>query len=487
MDPRFDRDWLMTRRAFFRGSGTGIGFAALATLLGNDLMAAPAGSEAIGGLAGFPNFVPKAKRVILLNQTGAPSQLDLWDYKPRLAEMSGQELPESARKNLKQTGMTSTQFTLPVIGSKFKFTQHGQTGTWVSELLPHTAKIVDDICLIKGMWTDQVNHDPAISKLHTGFQVSGRPPLGSWVSYALGSENQDLPAFVVMPTGGAVEFLARYYGSGWLPARYAGVKFGSGPDPVLYLSDPPGLDRAGRLRYLEDLAALNQAEHDRTGDPEVEARISQYEMAARMQLSVPELTDVSNEPESTFQLYGEDSRKPGTFAANCLLARRMAERNVRFIMLNHGSWDHHSNLPTRIVPLARDIDQGCAGLVQDLKQRGMLDDTLVIWAGEFGRTVYGQYTLSGAREATADNYGRDHNASCYTIWMAGGGIKRGITYGETDDFSTTVVKDPVSVHNLQATILNCLGIDHTRLTYKYQGRNFRLTDVAGTVLKGILA
>jgi hypothetical protein len=488
MDPRFERDWLMTRRSFFRASGTGIGFAALATLLSDDLLAAaPAGSEAIGGLAGFPNFAPKAKRVIYLNQTGAPSHLDLWDYKPILAEMTGKELPESARKNLKQTQMTSTQFTLPVIGSKFKFAQYGQTGTWVSELLPHTAKIVDDICVIKGMWTDQVNHDPAITKLFTGFQVSGRPPLGAWVSYALGSENTDLPAFIVMPTGGAVEFLARHYGSGWLPPRYAGVKFGAGPDPVLYLSDPEGVDRASRRRYLDDLAALNQAERDRTGDPEIEARISQYEMAARMQLSVPELTDFSKEPESTFQLYGEDARKRGTFAANCLLARRLAERNVRFIMLNHGSWDHHANLPTRIVPLAREIDQGSAALVQDLKQRGLLDDTLVVWGGEFGRTVYGQYTLSGAKEATADNYGRDHNPSCYTMWMTGGGIKRGITYGETDDFSTTVVKDAVSVHNLQATILHCLGIDHTRLTYKYQGRNFRLTDVEGEVLKGLLA
>ena len=490
-DPRHDYARIMSRRSFFRASGTGIGFAALATLLREDLGAAPAGSEAFGGLPDLPHFAPKAKRVIYLCMSGAPSHLDLFDYKPHLRDMAGEELPDSVREGLQLTTMTASQNTLPIIPTVFEFAQHGQSGAWLSELLPHTARVADDLCFVKSLWNNQLNHDPAQTYLFTGFQLSGRPTIGAWVSYALGSENQNLPAYVAMPTTGSSTgggpFLSRYWGSGFLPPRYGGVKFGSGPDPVLYLSNPEGFDTADRRRFLDDLAALNQIRLQETGDPEIATRIEQYEMAARMQLSVPELADLSTEPDSTFELYGPAARERGTFTANCLLARRLVERGVRYIMLSHTGWDHHNHLPVQLPRQCREVDQGSAALVQDLKQRGLLDETLVVWGGEFGRTVYGQFTTANDTQATAPSYGRDHNPRCYTVWMAGGGIKPGVTYGETDDFSASIVRDPVSIHDLQATILHCVGIDHSRLTYRYQGRDFRLTDVAGNVVKGLLA
>ena len=489
-DPRHDYARIMSRRSFFRASGTGIGFAALATLLREDLGAAPAGSEAFGGLPDLPHFAPKAKRVIYLCMSGAPSHLDLFDYKPHLRDMAGEELPDSVREGLQLTTMTASQNTLPIIPTIFEFAQHGQSGAWLSELLPHTARVADDLCFVKSLWNNQLNHDPAQTYLFTGFQLSGRPTIGAWVSYALGSENQNLPAYVAMPTTGASTgggpFLSRYWGSGFLPPRYGGVKLGSGPDPVLYLSNPEGFDTADRRRFLDDLAALNQIRLQETGDPEIATRIEQYEMAARMQLSVPELADLSTEPDSTFELYGPAARERGTFTANCLLARRLVERGVRYIMLSHTGWDHHNHLPVQLPRQCREVDQGSAALVQDLKQRGLLDETLVVWGGEFGRTVYGQFTTANDTQATAPSYGRDHNPRCYTVWMAGGGIKPGVTYGETDDFSASIVRDPVSIHDLQATILHCVGIDHSRLTYRYQGRDFRLTDVAGKVVKGLL-
>ena len=490
-DPRDDYARLMNRRSFFRASGTGLGFAALATLLREDLGAVRTGSEALGGLPDLPHFAPKAKRVIYLCMSGAPSHLDLFDYKPGLERMAGEELPDSVRERLRLSTMTATQNTLPIIPTVFEFAQHGQSGAWLSELLPHTAKVADELCFVKSLWNSQLNHDPAQTYLFTGFQLTGRPTIGAWVSYALGSENDNLPSFVAMPTTGSSTgggpFLSRYWGSGFLPTRYGGVKFGAGPDPVLYLSNPEGFDTDDRRRFLDDLAALNRMQLEETGDPEIAARIEQYEMAARMQLSVPELTDLSSEPESTFDLYGEDARRRGSFAANCLLARRLAERGVRYVMLSHTGWDHHSDLPNQLPRQTREVDQGSAALVQDLRQRGMLDDTLVVWGGEFGRTVYGQFSAANDTRATAASYGRDHNPRCYTVWMAGGGIKPGLTYGETDEFSASIVRDPVSIHDLQATILHCVGIDHTRLTYRYQGRDFRLTDVGGRVVEGLLA
>jgi hypothetical protein len=382
--------------------------------------------------------------------------------------------------------MTATQSSFPLVPSLFRFAQHGQSGAWVSELLPHTAKIVDDLCFIKTLHTEAINHDPAITFFQTGAQIAGRPSIGSWISYGLGSANRDLPSFVVMISQGSGNLgdqplYDRLWGSGFLPTRYQGVKFRSGGDPVLYLSNPPGVDGKLRRRYLDDLARLNQHRLAESGDPEIATRISQYEMAYRMQASVPELTDLSNEPEHIFELYGPESRKPGTYAANCLLARRLAERGVRFIQLFHRGWDQHNNLPKQIVGQCQDTDQASAALIADLKQRGLLEDTLVVWGGEFGRTVYCQGKL------TEDDYGRDHHPRCFTVWLAGGGVKPGITFGETDDFSYNIVRDPVHVHDLHATILHLLGIDHTRLTFKYQGRHFRLTDVHGNVVRGVLA
>jgi hypothetical protein len=467
----------MTRRSFFNVSSGGLGVAALATLLAKD-------SQAGGGLPGLPNFAPKAKRVIYLFQHGAPSQLDLFDYKPKLHEARGTDLPESVRKGQRLTGMTAYQTTFPTAPSIFKFSPCGESGTYLSELLPHTGTVADQICLIRSMQTEAINHDPAVTFFQTGFQIAGRPSIGAWISYGLGSESEDLPAFVVMVSqgiGGSQALADRQWGSGFLPTKYQGVKFRSGADPVLYLSNPSGYSGAARRRFLDDLAKLNDLEMKEYQDPEISTRIAQYEMAFKMQTSVPGLADLSNEPESTFEMYGPDSRKPGSYAANCILARRLAERGVRFIQLFHRGWDQHSNLPRDIRAQCGQTDQPSAALVQDLKQRGMLDDTLVVWGGEFGRTVYSQGTL------TDDNYGRDHHPRCFSLWIAGGGIKGGLTYGETDDFSYNIVNNPVDVHDLHATILHCLGVDHTKLTYKFQGRHFRLTDVHGNVLKNVLA
>ncbi|MEX0727037.1 MAG: DUF1501 domain-containing protein, partial [Planctomycetaceae bacterium] len=438
------------------------------------------------GQPGFPNFMPRAKRVIYLFQSGAPSQLDLYEHKPKLAEMRGVDLPDSVRKGQRLTGMTAQQTKFPIAPSKFKFSQHGESGAWLSELLPHIGKVADDLCFIKTIHTEAINHDPAVTFFQTGNQLAGRPSMGAWASYGLGSENEDLPAFVTMISIGTGNpndqpLYDRLWGSGFLPSRYQGVKFRSVGEPVLYLNNPPGVDSGTRRRMLDDLSALNQLKLEDYGDPEIATRISQYELAYRMQTSVPELTDIAQETRETLDMYGPEATRPGSFAYNCLLARRLVERGVRFVQLFHRGWDQHLNLPKGIAGQARDIDQPAAALINDLKQRGMLDDTLVIWGGEFGRTVYCQGTL------TADDYGRDHHPRCFTFWLAGGGIKPGMTYGETDDFSYNIVKDPVHVHDLHATMLHCLGIDHEKLTFKFQGRYYRLTDVHGNVVKPILA
>ena len=484
---------MMTRRQLFGRASTGIGVAALGSLLNRELFAAPrqdpmgrAINPATGGLAELPHFTPKAKRVIFLHQSGAPSQIDLFDYKPKLRQFHGSELPDSIRQGQRITGMTSGQDSLPVASSIFNFSRHGQSGTYLSELIPHHAKIVDDIALVKTVHTDAINHDPAITFIQTGSQQPGRPSMGAWLSYGLGTENQDLPSYVVLVSqktakNNAQPLFSRLWGSAFLPSRYQGIKFRSGGDPVLYLSDPPGMDRKSRRRMLDGLARLNQIKAEAFGDPEINTRIAQYEMAYRMQSSVPDLMDLSNEPEHIFELYGPDSRKPGTYAANCLLARRLAERNVRFVQLYMRGWDQHGDLPRDIGLQCRATDQASAALILDLKQRGMLDDTLVVWGGEFGRTVYCQGTL------TETNYGRDHHPRCFTMWMAGGGIKPGVRLGQTDDYSYNIVEDPVHIHDLQATILHCLGIDHKKLTFKFQGRHFRLTDVHGNPVEKILA
>jgi Protein of unknown function (DUF1501) len=481
MDPNRDPFTVLTRRHFLGRSAMGLGAAALAHLFDLDLLAAqdsPLGPA--GGLPGLPHFPPTAKRVICLFQGGGPSHIDMFDFKPQLQKWTGTDLPDSIRNGQRLTAMTAAQTRFPVAPSIFQFAQHGRSGAWVSELMPHTAKIVDDVCFIKSMHTEQINHDPAVTFAQTGFQLAGRPSLGAWVSYGLGSENQDLPAFVVMVTGTGQALAERLWGTGFLPSRYQGVKLRSAGDPVLYVSNPEGFDRSQRESFISDLEKLNQLELEDAKNPDITTRIAQYEMAFRMQASVPELTDLSKEPESTFELYGPDSRKPGTFAANCLMARRLAERGVRFIQLYHRAWDHHGALPKGIQTACRETDQPSAALIQDLKARGMLDDTLVIWGGEFGRTVYCQGKL------TPQDYGRDHHPRCFTIWMAGGGVRGGQSIGETDDYSYNITRDPVHVHDLNATILRCLGIDHTRLTYKYQGRHFRLTDVHGSVVKQAL-
>jgi hypothetical protein len=481
MNPLVDHGLHLTRRHFFGRAAHGIGVAALATLLHRDLR----GQGESATSAGLPHHAPTAKRMIYLFQSGAPSQMDLFDWKPRLAGRRGTELPDSVRMGQRLTGMTSTQESLPVAPSRFAFRQHGQSGAWVSELLPNTARVVDDLGFIKSMHTEAINHDPAITFFQTGSQIAGRPSIGAWVSYGLGSTNDDLPTFVVLISQGSGNpndqpLYDRLWGSGFLPTRYQGVKFRSVGDPVLYLSNPAGINDRTRRRFLDDLARLNQLKLEESGDPEVATRIAQYEMAYRMQMSVPELTDISREPQATFDLYGADARRPGSYAYNCLLARRLVERGVRFVQLFHRGWDQHSSLPVQIAGQCRDTDRASAALIVDLKQRGLLDDTLVVWGGEFGRTVYCQGTL------TAEDYGRDHHPRCFTIWLAGGGIKPGITHGETDDFCYNIVKDPVHVHDLHATILHCLGIEHTRLTFKFQGRHHRLTDVHGHIVREIL-
>ena len=481
MNPQLERGLLATRRQFFGRTAAGIGPMALSFLLRGEGYGATA-----GGLPDLPHFAPRAKRVIYMFQSGAPSQIDLFDHKPLLRKYHGEDLPDSVRKGQRITGMTSGQDRLPVAASLFKFQPHGQSGTELSELLPHTSKVVDDISLVKTVQTDAINHDPAITFIQSGFQQPGRPSMGSWVSYGLGSANRDLPGFVVLISQGSnlnqsQPLFSRLWGSGFLPSRYQGVKFRSSDDPVLYLSNPKGIDGSTRRSMLDAVSEINRLRSQEFGDPEIETRIAQYEMAYRMQTSVPELMDLSSEPEHVFERYGPDSRKPGTYAANCLLARRLAERDVRFVQLFHRGWDQHTDLPRDIRLQARDTDQASAALIMDLKERGLLQDTLVIWGGEFGRTVYCQGKLSET------NYGRDHHPRCFTMWMAGGGIKPGTTHGQTDDYCYNVVEDPVHVYDLQATALHCLGVDHKRLTFKYQGRHFRLTDVHGEVVEPLLA
>lgn len=474
-----------SRRAFLGQTSGMLGLTAAGTLLAGQQ--GFGGDEASDARDGSPNHTglhlqPRAKRVIFLFQSGAPSQLDLFDYKPQLQGMQGAELPDSVRRGQRLTGMTSKQTRFPVAPSSFQFRQHGDSGAWVSELLPKTAAVADQLCFIRSVHTDAINHDPAITMIQTGAQLAGRPSLGSWLSYGLGSENQDLPTFVAMVSGaGGQPLYDRLWGSGFLPTRFSGVKFRSQGDPVLYLSNPAGIDQELRRGLLDDLQSLNGLRLQQVGDPEIATRMAQYEMAYRMQTSVPQLTDLSDESESTFQLYGEDSRRPGTFAWNCLMARRLCERDVRFVQLFHRGWDQHLELPKMIATQCQTTDQATAALITDLQQRGLLQDTAVVWGGEFGRTVYCQGRL------TAGDYGRDHHPRCFTMWMAGAGIRGGTTLGETDDFSYNVVRDPVHVHDLNATLLHLLGIDHRRLTFKFQGRHYRLTDVHGSVVDGILS
>jgi hypothetical protein len=474
MNPLHQFAQTMTRRHFLN---TTLGSAALASLIGTQTQAQLARS--------VPHFVPKAKHVIYLFQSGGPSHLELFDYKPRLRSLHGSELPASIRQGQRLTGMTSGQSSFPVIAPRFGFQRHGKNGVWLSELLPHTGRIADDICVIKSMHTEAVNHDPAITFIQTGSQQPGRPSLGAWASYGLGSEASDLPAFLVMISHGSGAdsnqgLLDRLWGSGFLPTSHQGVKLRGSGDPVLYLSDPPGIDRAMRRRMLDRLAQLNELQLAESGDPEIATRISQYELAFRMQASVPELANLASEPAAILDMYGPDARRPGSFAANCLLARRLVERGVRFVQLYHRGWDNHGGLPLNIPKQCRDIDQAQTALILDLKQRGLLDDTLVVWAGEFGRTVYGQGGLQ-------ENYGRDHHGRCFSMWLAGGGIKPGYVHGETDDYGYNVIRGPVHVHDLNATILHCLGVDHERLTFRSQGRDYRLTDVHGNVVREVLA
>ncbi|MBM3832456.1 MAG: DUF1501 domain-containing protein [Verrucomicrobia bacterium] len=473
----------VTRRHFFGRMAAGIGAAALGSLLNPNLFSALA-DEPGKAAARKPHFTPKAKRVIYLFMAGGPAQMELLDYKPALEKLHNSELPDTVRMGQRITTMTSGQKSFPVVKSLFKFSQQGKSGTWISELLPHIGSIADDICVIKTINTEAINHDPAITSIQTGFQQPGRPCLGSWMSYGLGSANENLPAFIVMISSGKESdqpLYTRLWSAGFLPSEYQGVQFRGTGDPVLYLSNPPGISSARRRRMLDAMSKLNAKQHEAFGDPEIATRIAQYEMAFRMQTSVPDLVDISRESESVLEMYGPDVKKPGTFAYNCLLARRMAERGVGFIQLYHRGWDQHGNLPKRLREQTKDTDQPSAALVKDLKQRGMLDDTLVIWGGEFGRTIYSQGKIE------PDNYGRDHHGRCYSIWMAGGGIKGGITYGETDDYCYNIVENPVHIHDQNATILHCLGIDHEKLTYRFQGRDFRLTDIHGEVVKGILA
>jgi hypothetical protein len=480
----------LTRRHFFGRAGAGIifgragagiGSMALANLLMRNGVAEEAAAPR-GVLAAF-HHPPKAKRVISLFMSGGPSQMDLFDYKPELNTRNGEELPASVRMGQRLTGMSANQATLPLAGSAFKFRQHGQSGAWLSELLPHTAAIADDLCFIKSVFTEAINHDPAATFFQTGSQIAGRPSMGAWVSYGLGAMNENLPTFCVLVTKnkGGQPLYARLWGSGFLPSTEEGVQFRPGKDAVLYLANPAGVSAASRRKMLDKLAELHQHEHDKTLDPAIESRIAQYEMAFRMQSSVPEVTDISDEPEHILKMYGDDVRDPGTFAANCLLARRLAERDVRFIQLYHKDWDHHGDLPGAIRGECKQTDQACAALVADLKQRGLLEDTLVLWGGEFGRTSYSQGKLA------AGDYGRDHHPRCFTMWAAGGGIQPGLTFGATDVFGYNIAENPVHVHDIQATLLHLLGVDHEKLTYKHQGRWYRLTDVHGRVVRDVLA
>ena len=470
------------RRLFLRSSAFGLGGVALTSLLGRDSQATEK-TTALRGVLDKPHHPPKAKRVIYLFMAGGPSQLDLFDHKPLLNEKNGTGLPESVRKGQRLTGMSGNQAALPLAGSIFKFDKHGRCRATVSDLLPNTAKMVDDLAFVKSCYTEAINHDPAITFFQTGSQLAGRPSFGAWLSYGLGSLNDKLPAFVVLVSRDKTEqgLYARLWGNGFLPSTHQGVQFRSGNDPVLYLQNPDGVSTASRRKMLDRLAELNRLQAEQEGDPEILARVEQYEMAYRMQMSVPDVMDLSKEPKEVFDLYGEDAKKPGSFAANCLLARRLAERDVRFIQLYHPGWDQHGGLPNAIRRQARETDRACHGLVQDLKRLGMLEDTLVVWGGEFGRTNYSQGKL------TATDYGRDHHPRCFTMWFAGGGIKPGVTFGSTDDYGYNVAENGVHVHDIQATLLHLLGIDHEKLTYKFQGRHYRLTDVHGTVVRDILS
>ncbi|MCL4205316.1 MAG: DUF1501 domain-containing protein [Pirellulaceae bacterium] len=476
MDPRQEYVQAITRRHFFGRAGLGLGAAAIASLLPPDVARAGDAPATTGGLRGLPHFAGKAKRAIYLFMAGGPSQMDMLDYKPQMDELFDKDLPDSIRQGQRLTTMTSGQSRFPIAPSKYKFQQYGKNGTWVSELLPHTAKMVDDIAIVKTVHTEAINHDPAITYICTGHQLPGRASLGSWLSYGLGTLNQNLPAFVVITATwtGRKEAQALYnrlWGSGFLPSKHQGVALRSQGDPVLFLSNPPGMAESTRRRMLDSLGRLNQQTFETLGDPETQARIAQYEMAFRMQTSVPELANIADEPQHVLDMYGPDVTKPGTFAASCLLARRMAERDVRFVQIFHRGWDQHANIAGDLPNQCRDVDQPCWALVQDLKQRGLLDDTLVVWGGEFGRTIYCQGNL------TRENYGRDHHPRCFPVWMAGGGIKPGIVYGETDDFSYNITENPVHIHDMNATILHCLGIDHRRLSVKFQGLDVRLTGV----------
>ncbi|MCB1094640.1 MAG: DUF1501 domain-containing protein [Verrucomicrobiae bacterium] len=497
MNPYREHELMLTRRQLFGKAALGLGTAAMAQMLGPEFLSA-ATDSAHGGV----HHAPKAKRVIYLFMSGGPSHHDLWDYKPKMKEMFGKELPEYVRDGQRITGMTSGQKTLPVCPSKYKFTrqENNQDGVWVSELLPYTATVAKELCVVHSTFTEAINHDPAVTYIQTGSQIPGRPSLGAWLSYGLGRENDNLPGYVVMHAHSdhaEQSLFGRLWGSGFMPSDHQGILLRSEGDPVLYLSNPAGVSRTDRRAQLDALSALNQSQHQRFADPEVLARIRQHEMAYRMQASVPELMDLSTESDATFKIYGEDARKPGTFAACCLNARRLAERGVRNIQIFHRGWDAHGNLPTEHESQCKDVDQGCAALIKDLRQRGMLDETLVVWGGEFGRTAYCQGGL------TEKNYGRDHHPRCFTVWMAGGGIKPGITYGQTDDYGyniahpdgTPMAPKPnkavwtpgtMHIHDLNATILHLLGIDHKKLTYRYQGRDFRLTDVHGHVLHDLI-
>ncbi|PWJ58719.1 uncharacterized protein DUF1501 [Dyadobacter jejuensis] len=472
------------RRRFLSSLSLGIGSAALGSLLMPDLWKGGGAGIEDSLAAGIPHYAPKAKRVIYLFQNGAPSQQELFDYKPKLRDLRGQEIPPSIMGNQRLTGMTANQSSFPLVDSFVGFKQYGQNGTWVSDLLPYTAKIVDELCIVKSMYTEAINHDPALTFLQTGSQQGNRPSMGSWLSYGLGNENKNLPNFTVLLSrgvGNGQGVYSKLWSNGFLDSVHQGVQFSSGEDPVLYLRDPEGLDRKERRDMLDQLSQLNDLSYQEFGDPEIASKIKQYEMAYRMQSAVPEVMDLSKESDDIIKLYGPDCLVPGTYAANCLLARKLSENGVRFVQLYHQGWDQHGNLPFEITKQAMDVDQASAALVTDLKQRGLLDETLVIWGGEFGRTSYTQGTL------TADNYGRDHHPRCFTIWMAGGGIKPGMVYGETDELGYNIAQNPVHVHDFQATLLHQLGLNHEQLTYKHLGRRYRLTDISGHVVKDILS
>ena len=484
---KLNKQW--DRRRFLTKTSLGLGAVAVGSLFGKSQGEAPVAGISAANieqdiLRALPHIAPKAKRVLYLFMSGGPSQLETFDYKPKLYDMYGQSLPDSVRQGQRLTGMSANQASLPIVPSVFKFNQHGKSQTWVSELLPHTAEVVDDLCIIKTIHSEAINHDPALTFFQTGNQLPGRPSIGSWISYGLGAENNNLPTFIVLISKDASRdqpLYSRLWGNGFLPSKYQGVQFRSGKDPVLFLNNPEGYEGSDRKEMLDYLTNLNEMQNSTYGDPEVDARIAQYEMAFKMQTSVPEVMDVSKETNEVFDMYGPGSRDSGTYAANCILARKLLEKDVKFVQLYHQGWDQHGDLPGGIAEQCKATDQATAALIKDLKRRGMLDDTLVIWGGEFGRTVYSQGKFE------KDNYGRDHHPRCFSMWMAGAGVKGGFSYGETDDFSYNIVKDPVHVHDFQATLLHLMGIDHERFTYRFQGRRFRLTDVEGKVIRDILS